>query len=588
MEFKFHHILAFLSLAIVATSHAASPPEDYWKSVLPNSPMPKSVKDLLHSSQEWLEDKSTAVGVGKGGVNVNTGPGKPGGTAVNVGHGNVGVNTGKPGHRTNVGVRKGGVTVGTRTKNGRPVYVGVHPGPNPFNYLYAATETQLHENPNVALFFLEKDLHAGKKMNLHFSKTTDDQATLFPRQIADSIPFSSNKFPEILNKFSVNPNSDEAEVMKKTIKECEEKGVKGEEKFCATSLESMIDFTTSKIGKNVEAFSTNAENAELKEYDILGVKKMPSEKAAVVCHRQEYAYAVFYCHKTENTAAYEVAMVAGDGSKAEGVAVCHRDTAEWNPKHLAFQVLKVKPGSVPVCHFLPQDHIVWVPKALLEDKNTRVGAKTPITGSAYIYNYAAVETHLHESPIVALFFLEKDLHEGKKMNLHFSKATNDVTLLPRQVADSIPFSSNKLPEILNKFSVNPNSAEAEIMKKTIKECKDKSIKGEEKYCATSLESLIDFTTSKLGKNVEAISTDAENGTFKMYNIVGVKKMPSEKAVLSCHKQPCAYVVFYCHKTETTIAYEVALMAGDGSKAEAVAVCHRDTQHGTLSIWLFKC
>ncbi|PIN03420.1 hypothetical protein CDL12_24051 [Handroanthus impetiginosus] len=47
MELKFQSILAFLSLALVA-SHAALPSENYWNSVLPNSPMPKAVKDLLH------------------------------------------------------------------------------------------------------------------------------------------------------------------------------------------------------------------------------------------------------------------------------------------------------------------------------------------------------------------------------------------------------------------------------------------------------------------------------------------------------------------------------------------------------------
>ncbi|KAL9176871.1 hypothetical protein ABFS82_01G023200 [Erythranthe guttata] len=365
MEFKFQHLFAFLSVVVLVWSrvHGALPSEEYWNSVLPNSPMPRAVQDLLTpSSSELLEGKSTAVGVTKGGVNVNTKPGKPGGTAVNVGHGRVGVHAGKPGRRTNVGVGKGGVTVGTGTRKGKPVYVGVHPGPNPFQYLYAATETQLHDNPNVALFFLEKDLHTGKKMNLKFSKATHE-ATFLPRQVADSIPFSSNKFPEILDKFSVKSGSDEAEIMKKTIKECEESGLKGEEKFCATSLESMVDFTTSKLGKNVKAISTNAENNngdEAREYIIKGVKKLPSEKGAVVCHRQEYAYAVFYCHKTDATSAYKVAMVAADGSRAEAVAVCHRDTAAWNPKHLAFQVLKVKPGTVPICHFLPKDHIVWV------------------------------------------------------------------------------------------------------------------------------------------------------------------------------------------------------------------------------------
>ncbi|CDP20906.1 unnamed protein product [Coffea canephora] len=57
-----------------------------------------------------------------------------------------------------------------------------------------------------------------------------------------------------------------------------------------------------------------------------------------------------------------VNLVGADGAKVKAVAVCHRDTSAWNPRHLAFQLLKVKPGTVPICHFLPEDHIVWVPK----------------------------------------------------------------------------------------------------------------------------------------------------------------------------------------------------------------------------------
>ncbi|OAY83003.1 BURP domain-containing protein 3 [Ananas comosus] len=54
-----------------------------------------------------------------------------------------------------------------------------------------------------------------------------------------------------------------------------------------------------------------------------------------------------------------VKMVGKDGAAVDAAAVCHADTAAWNLKHLAFQVLKVKPGTVPICHFLPQDHVVW-------------------------------------------------------------------------------------------------------------------------------------------------------------------------------------------------------------------------------------
>ncbi|GAB4837339.1 hypothetical protein Ancab_002225 [Ancistrocladus abbreviatus] len=322
------------------------------KKVLPNTPMPKAIRDSLQP--EWMEEKSTAVSVGKGGVNVNTGEPKTGGTKVNVGHGSVGVHTNKPGHGTSVGVGKGRLTVGTGPK-GKPVHVSV----SPFFYIYAATETQLHDSPTVALFFIRKSLSPSAKMNLHFTKSTYD-AVFLPRRVANSVPFSSSDLPAILDRFSVDPNSEEARVMKETIKECEEKGIKREEKYCATSLESMVDYATSKLGKDMKVISTEAEKETgMQTYTITGVKKVLSGGEGVVCHKQNYPYAVFYCHATKTTEAYTVTMVGDDGTKVQAAAVCHTDTSAWNPKHLAFQVLKVKPGSVPVCHFLPEDHLVW-------------------------------------------------------------------------------------------------------------------------------------------------------------------------------------------------------------------------------------
>ncbi|XP_027355142.1 BURP domain protein RD22-like [Abrus precatorius] len=351
MEYPLLPIFALLNLAMVAT-HAALPPEIYWKSVLPNTPMPKAITDFLRS--DWVEEKSTTV-------NDDAGKGNPGGTTVNVGKGGVNVNTGKGGSGTNVivGGKGGGVSVHAGHKGKpKPVKVDVPP----FLYSYAATKTQLHDNPNVALFFLEKDLHPGTKFDLHFTKTSN-QATFLPRQVSDSIPFSSNKVEDIFNKLSVKPDSEEAKTMKNTINECEENGIKGEEKYCATSLESMVDFSTSKLGNNVEVVSTEVDKETgLQKYAVTqGVKKFGGDKV-VVCHKQNYPYAVFYCHKTVTTRAYSVPLEGAEGIRVKAVAVCHTDTSEWNPKHLAFQVLKVKPGTVPVCHFLPEDHVVWVPK----------------------------------------------------------------------------------------------------------------------------------------------------------------------------------------------------------------------------------
>lgn len=231
---------------------------------------------------------------------------------------------------------------------------------DPFAYGYDDWGDQLYSNPDVAIFFLEKDMRPGKTMTLHFSKTRN--VAFLPHQLANSLPFSSDKLPEILDKLSIKPDSAEARMVKNTINECEKHGLKGEEKYCATSLESMVNFSTSKLGrKGVRAVSTEAESESKMKYRTeAGLEKMVGD-SSVVCHKKPYPYAVFYCHKMKATTAYMVPMVGSDGTKAKAVAVCHRDTMEWNHKHLAFQLLKVEPGTVPICHFLPKDHIIWVP-----------------------------------------------------------------------------------------------------------------------------------------------------------------------------------------------------------------------------------
>ena len=75
-----------------------------------------------------------------------------------------------------------------------------------------------------------------------------------------------------------------------------------------------------------------------------------------------------------------------------------------------------------------------------------------------------------------------------------------------QVAESMPFSSNKLPEILNRFSLKEKSAEAEIIKKELEACEEPAMEGEARYCAASLESLIHFSISKLGRNVNVLTS----------------------------------------------------------------------------------
>ncbi|KAL7224265.1 hypothetical protein ACSBR1_025683 [Camellia fascicularis] len=305
MEFNFLPIFTFLSLTLVA-GHAAVSPEAYWNMVLQNTPMPRTVKNLLPSE------------------------------------GNV--------------VAGGGRMKVILAYSLIPPYEGQYD----IGYTGNGYEKPVHSGSN---FFLKEDLKQGTKMKLNVSTITQTNGVTFlPRQVAQMIPFSSNKFLEILNRFLIKPNSVEAEIIKETIKGCERSSFQGERKYCATSLESMIDFCTSMFGKNIQAFSTELE--KLQEYRISGFKKKIGRGVRddpAVCHMQNYPYAVFYCHNIRSTETYMLALEGADGTKAKVAVVCHKNTSAWNPKHLAFQILKVKPGTVPICHALRQDNIVWLP-----------------------------------------------------------------------------------------------------------------------------------------------------------------------------------------------------------------------------------
>ncbi|XP_014500741.1 BURP domain protein RD22-like [Vigna radiata var. radiata] len=140
--------------------------------------------------------------------------------------------------------------------------------------------------------------------------------------------------------------------------------MKGEEKHCATSLESMVDFVTSKLGKNVHVTSTEVEiESKSQKFIVKDGVKILAEEEIVACHPMNYPYGVFYCHQISNSTAHFVPLEGEDGSRVKAVAVCHKDTSEWDPNHIAFQALKVKPGTIPVCHFFPEaHHLLWYAK----------------------------------------------------------------------------------------------------------------------------------------------------------------------------------------------------------------------------------
>ncbi|CAH9065125.1 unnamed protein product [Cuscuta epithymum] len=223
-----------------------------------------------------------------------------------------------------------------------------------------AAELVETDNKNLTTYFLLEDFLPGMKLRIPGPKPTN-KAKILPRQVANSFPFSSQHLPKILKKFFIWPDSPQVKNIKKVLESCETK-LKIEQRKCVTSLEDMVDFGLAHTGENVGVFQNDIEGESasgVKEFTIIRTKMIG--KKVVVCHKEVYPYAVYYCHSLEGTTAL-TASVLGRRQKLHEdkvLVACHSKTSTWNPNHLAFQVLKIKPGEGTVCHVIGNNNIVW-------------------------------------------------------------------------------------------------------------------------------------------------------------------------------------------------------------------------------------
>ncbi|KAL4204421.1 hypothetical protein AMTRI_Chr01g131970 [Amborella trichopoda] len=179
---------------------------------------------------------------------------------------------------------------------------------------------------------------------------------------------------------------------------------------------------------------------------------------------------------------------------------------------------------------------------------------------------------------MSLFSSMIDLKLGNKLNISQSPSR-----LPRQEADSIPFSSKSLADILRHFSIDPNSPLAKEVKKTLRICEEPLAKGEHRVCATSLKSAHDFASSIFGQkaNLQVMATTFHNKethspAVQPYTIKGITFRLAMPSVVACHALPYPYTVYFCHELFETKVFKVMLEGDDRNKVDAIVVCHLDT------------
>ncbi|OIW10564.1 hypothetical protein TanjilG_15936 [Lupinus angustifolius] len=212
-------------------------------------------------------------------------------------------------------------------------------------------------------FFREKMMKEGTVMPMPDIRDKMPQRSFLPRSILSKLPFSSSKISELKKIFKASDNSSMEKMMKDSLAECERVPSPGETKRCIGSMEDMIDFATSVLGRNVVPRTTQNVNGSKKKVIVSNVKGINGGKVtqSVSCHQSLFPYLLYYCHSVPKVRVYEADLLdPSTKSKINhGVAICHLDTSVWSPTHGAFMALGSAPGRIEVCHWIFENDLTW-------------------------------------------------------------------------------------------------------------------------------------------------------------------------------------------------------------------------------------
>lgn len=143
---------------------------------------------------------------------------------------------------------------------------------------------------------------------------------------------------------------------------------------CVTSFEEMVDFLNSIVPQGrevmkIDAWSTTMlePSTHIDEDDHFLVRsvtsKMTMQNIIVAnCHAPISPFMIDLCHHMDDVRAYHVTLqlMTQKTKTISTVAMCHLDTRNWNPNHLAFKILGGKPSLEPLCHWAEPDDIQFV------------------------------------------------------------------------------------------------------------------------------------------------------------------------------------------------------------------------------------
>ncbi|KAK6116508.1 hypothetical protein DH2020_049746 [Rehmannia glutinosa] len=212
-------------------------------------------------------------------------------------------------------------------------------------------------------FFREKMLKKGNIIPMPDIRDKMPKRSFLPRVIISKLPFSTSDINKLKNFFHAGDDVSMEKILVNSLTECERKPSRDETKRCAASIEDMIDFATTVLGRDVAVRTTEntrGYNGNIMIGEVEGVNGGNVTKS-VSCHQSLFPYLLYYCHSVPKVRVYEADLL-DPNSKAKinrGVAICHLDTGSWSPGHGAFVALGSGPGLIEVCHWIFENDMTW-------------------------------------------------------------------------------------------------------------------------------------------------------------------------------------------------------------------------------------
>ncbi|XP_073125891.1 polygalacturonase-1 non-catalytic subunit beta-like [Henckelia pumila] len=228
-----------------------------------------------------------------------------------------------------------------------------------YNNNGATLDVQKNEDPFS--FFRLSILKKGNLVHLPNLQESLSDTAFLPLQIASQIPLNIREITKLFPGSAAEGATKETIV--NTLSYCNAAAIKGEVKSCPRSLEEMISFSKSVLGgKRLISLTSKNNQGSNTNLMVKNVKKFNTDKI-VACHEAYLPFAAFFCHSLSSTSLYSVDLVEPKSTGAPVntlLAICHMDTSPWPENHVAFKILKLRPGEGEACHWFTQVDLAWI------------------------------------------------------------------------------------------------------------------------------------------------------------------------------------------------------------------------------------